>query len=91
MKIRYVLLVLVVLLVIIFLPSYSSMQDLKAKNAAYLEEIQQLEAKKEMLIEEKRKLLDDPVYLEKVAREKMGVVREGEVVYKMEALEEEKE
>jgi cell division protein FtsB len=34
-------------------------------------------------LEEKRLLEEDPAYLEKVGREKMGLIRKGEVVYKI--------
>ena len=72
-----------VLILVVFLPSYTQMQDLKQKNKDYEERIKQLVGKNKELIEERRLLEQDPVYLEKVAREKMGLVREGEVVYKL--------
>lgn len=68
---------------IYFLPSYTKMQDLKQKNHDYAQQIRALMAQNAKLLEEKRLLETDPVYLEKVAREKMGLVREGETVYKI--------
>jgi len=68
---------------IYFLPSYTKMQDLKQKNLEYQKEIQALQAKNAQLTREKERLENDPEYLEKVAREKMGLIREGEVVYKI--------
>ncbi len=59
------------------------MQDLKQKNLDYKRQLEQLQQKSAELKEEKRLLENDPVYLEKVAREKMGLIREGEVVYKI--------
>jgi len=59
------------------------MQDLKQKNLDYERQIEVLKAKKAKLEEEKRLLESDPLYLEKVAREKMGLIREGEVVYEI--------
>ncbi len=79
-----VLFFLAVGLVLAFLPSYQQMQDLKAVNHAYEAEIERLKVDKEQLLEERRLLEEDPVYLEKVAREKMGLIREGEVVYRIE-------
>ena len=77
------LFILTIIVLIIFLPSYSKMQDLKQKNLDYKRQIEQLQQKSAELKEEKRLLESDPVYLEKVAREKMGLIREGEVVYKI--------
>jgi len=71
-------------LFLIFLPSYQKMQDLKTANADYEQRIRELMEENQVLAEEKRLLLEDPVYLEKVAREKMGLIREGEVIYKIE-------
>jgi len=77
------LFILTIIVLIIFLPSYTKMQDLKQKNLDYKKQIEQLQQKSAELREEKRLLESDPVYLEKVAREKMGLIREGEVVYKI--------
>lgn len=74
---------------VMFLPAYSTMQDKKQKNLEYNAKIQELEDQKAQLVEEKRLLEEDPEYLEKVAREKMGIVREGEVVYKLKPIKEE--
>ncbi|HLF19087.1 MAG TPA: septum formation initiator family protein [Candidatus Omnitrophota bacterium] len=66
-----------------FIPSFSRMQDLRERNVALEQEIISLKQKNKDLAQEKNLLDTDPVYLEKVAREKMGIVREGEVVYKL--------
>ena len=71
------------IILIVFLPSYTKLQDLRQKNSDYSRQIQQMTKENARLQEEKWRLEHDPVYLEKVAREKMGLVREGEVVYKM--------
>ena len=77
------LFILAIIVLVIFLPSYTKMQDLKQKNLDYKRQIEQLREKGAALREEKRLLQEDPVYLEKVAREKMGLIRQGEVVYKI--------
>ena len=77
------LFILTVFVFVYFLPSYTQMQDLKQKNVDYAEQIRQLQKKNEDLLEEKNLLETDPAYLEKVAREKMGLIREGEVIYKI--------
>ena len=77
------LFVITTIVFIFFLPSYTKLQDLKERNADFAKEIQALKKENTQLAEEKRLLEQDPVYLEKVAREKMGLVKEGEVVYKI--------
>jgi cell division protein FtsB len=59
------------------------MQELKQKNIDYKAQIEELKHKNSQLVEEKSRLIHDPVYLEKVAREKMGLVKEGEVIYRI--------
>ena len=78
------LFLLCVLVLALFLPSYSQLQDLKQKNKEYAQTIQELTRKNFQLREERRLLENDPVYLEKVAREKMGIVKDGEVIYRVE-------
>ena len=85
------LFILTIVIFVIFLPSYTQMQDLRHKNAEYKRQIEQLWVKNAQLREEKRLLEEDPVYLEKVARERMGFIREGEVVYKITPAEGNKE
>ena len=68
------------LLLAIFIPSYSVMQDKAKKNVEYDQKIEELTAKKEDLAKERHLLEEDPTYLERVAREKMGLVKEGETV-----------
>ena len=66
-----------------FLPAYVKMQRLRGKNRQYEKRIEELKRDNVLLEEEKRRLLEDPLYFEKVAREKMGIVKEGEVIYKI--------
>ncbi|MEI7998626.1 MAG: septum formation initiator family protein [Candidatus Omnitrophota bacterium] len=84
------LFIITVIIVIVFLPSYSKMQELKQKNQEFLGRIQQLETKNKKLVEEQHFLQNNPEYLEKVAREKMGLIRQGEMVYKIVPEEEQK-
>jgi len=72
----------------VFVPSYSDLQDLKVRNAELEAEIVALQQRNIELTREKKLLDEDPVYLEKVAREKMGIVREGEMVLKLKTEEE---
>ena len=59
------------------------MQDHRQKSIENDRKIVGLKEKNKKLEEERRLLEEDPVYLERVAREKMGLVREGETIYRL--------
>ena len=69
-------------IVIIFLPPFARYQELRYKNKKLEESIEILKLENERLAEEKRLLETDINYVEKKAREKIGVVRKGEIVLK---------
>jgi cell division protein FtsB len=71
-----------VLLIGLLLPGYTKLQDLKAKNSLLEDRINELTSAIEELEVEREKLENDILYIEKVAREKLGVAREDEVVIK---------
>ena len=73
------------IILLFFLPSFTMMQDHRQKNLEYEKKIVELQRRNEELKEEKQRLIEDPIYLERVARERMGLVREGEKVYRMDA------
>lgn len=75
---------------IIFFPGYAKMQELRQKNKELEVNIKNLEKENLALQEEKERLEKDPDYLEEVGREKLGIVKKGEVVYKVVNPEEEK-
>ena len=77
------LFVLAVVILAVFLPSYAKMQELKKKNRDYAAQIELLTKRNRQLEQEKNLLENDPAYLEKVGREKMGLIRQGEKVYKI--------
>ncbi len=68
---------------IVFLPSFTKIQDLRQKNIELEQEIKRLQHQHQQLEKEKRLLVDDPVYFEKIAREKMGIAKEGEIIYRI--------
>jgi cell division protein FtsB len=70
------------ILLVIFLPPFAKYQELRYKNKRLAEKISALKDENKRLEEEKRKLETDIVYIEKKAREKIGVVRKGEIVLK---------
>ncbi|MBF0330457.1 MAG: septum formation initiator family protein [Candidatus Omnitrophica bacterium] len=68
---------------VVYLPSYMQMQDLWNRNQVAERRIKDLEASNVKLGEERDRLVNDPEYLEKIARERMGLIREDEVIYKV--------
>ena len=77
------LFILTVIILALFLPSYSTMQDLKKKNHEYALRIAALEEKNKKFEQERFLLQTDPNYVEKVGRATMGLIRPGETVYKI--------
>jgi cell division protein FtsB len=73
----------VIVLLIIFLPGYSKLQELRDKNRDLSLRIRKLVVENSLLQQELKRAQDDPLYQEKAAREKMGVVRKGEVPVKI--------
>ncbi len=68
-----------VFLLILFLPGYTKVQELKDRSLDLETKIKRLKMENALLEEEIRRLESDPVYQEKMVREKMGVVRKGEI------------
>ncbi len=81
LKNAFLLFVCAFLVLVVFLPTFTRLQDMKKKDREYHDQVAELERDNFRLKEERRLLEEDPVYLEKVAREKMGLIREGEVIY----------
>ncbi len=84
------LLLVILILFFLFLPSYTKLCDLERKNRELEKKIRELEEKNLALEEEKKNLENDFFYIEKVAREKLGVVKKGEIIYKISPSEEKK-
>lgn len=74
--------IIVIVATVLFLPPFVKYQALRYKSAKIDQRIAQLKAENKRLEEEKRKLETDIAYIEKRAREKVGMVRKGEVVIK---------
>ena len=77
------LFVVAFVVLITFLPSYRKMQDLKNINLQYQAQIEYLKENQVRLVEELRRLEDDPEYMEKIGREEMGLIRKGEMIYRV--------
>lgn len=72
-----------VFLLVLFLPGYTKVQELRDRNKDLEAKIKKLSVENALLQQELRKLENDPVFQEKIAREKMGIVRKGEVPVKI--------
>ncbi|OGW84908.1 MAG: hypothetical protein A2987_01080 [Omnitrophica bacterium RIFCSPLOWO2_01_FULL_45_10] len=82
-KISFIRLFIIIgILTAIFLPPFAKYQELRYKNRSLEERIKALEAENKRLAEEKRRLETDITYIERKAREKIGIVRKGEIVLK---------
>ena len=72
-----------VFLLALFLPGFTKLQELREKNRDLVTKIKQLRIENSFLEQELRRLENDPVYQERIAREKMGIVRKGEIPIKI--------
>ena len=72
-----------VLLLIIFLAGFTKLQELRDKSRELEASVKKLKIENVLLQEELKRLENDPVYQEGVVREKLGVVRRGEIPIKI--------
>ena len=72
-----------VFILIVFLPGYTKLQELKDKNRDLETKIKKYKIDNSLLREELRLTKDDPLYQEKIVRKKLGIVRKGEVPIKI--------
>ena len=72
-----------IFLLFVFLPGYTKLQELRDKNSDLELKIKRLNMENSLLQQELKRVEGDPVYQEKIAREKMGVVRKGEIPIKI--------
>jgi cell division protein FtsB len=83
-KKKVIFLVLAILLLgLIFIPGYLKTRALLRENRQLERRIAEISQANKKMSQEYERLRSDPIYLEKVAREKLGVVREGEVIYQV--------
>jgi cell division protein FtsB len=72
-----------IILLIIYLPGYTKIQELRDRNKDLLEKNKKLKVENALLENELKRLETNQVYREKILREKMGVVRKGEIPIKI--------
>ncbi|MFH1062410.1 MAG: septum formation initiator family protein [Candidatus Omnitrophota bacterium] len=68
---------------ILFFPAYSKIQKLTLRDKALSQKVEKLKIENERLAQENELLKTDLVYIEEVAREKLKVARENEVVFRI--------
>ena len=76
--------VIVAIIGAVFLPGYIKFIQLKIRNMRLESEITRLERENLKLYKEKKRLEEDINYVEKVARESMGVTKKGEIPIRIE-------
>lgn len=83
--IRHTIFIFVVLaaIFVLYLPSYLQMQNLRDRNENAEKRIKSLEIENAKFTLERERLKNDPEYFEKIARERMGLIKEDEVIYKV--------
>lgn len=69
------------LVLLVFIPGFARIQELGSRNKYLLTRIKEVKQENLTLRQEIDKLNTDSVYLESVARDKMGIVKKGEVIY----------
>jgi cell division protein FtsB len=69
-------------LLVIFLPGYTKIQELRDKNRDLIEKYKRLKAENAQLEQMLKRFENDKLYQEKILREKAGVVRKDEVPVK---------
>ncbi|OGW83278.1 MAG: hypothetical protein A3C47_02785 [Omnitrophica bacterium RIFCSPHIGHO2_02_FULL_51_18] len=78
-----VLILLMAAFIALLTPKVIRNIKLKARSQNLTEETQRLKRENQSFENELRLLREDPVYLEKVAREKFNKAKQGEIVYKV--------
>ena len=77
--------VVVVMLLVVYVNSFllKQKQDTYKEREAELDELIAAEEQRTTELEELRKYTQTQAYIEEVAKEKLGLVKEGEIVFKM--------
>jgi cell division protein FtsB len=78
-----VFVVLLALFIILLAPRVLQNQTLSARSEKLEKELNDLKVRNKRLELELRLLRSDPLYLEKVARQKFNKAKQGEIVYKV--------
>ena len=71
------------ILLVIFIPGYAKIQELRQKNQELEASVRKLQAENSAFQQEKERLENDPEYLEQVGRKELGIVKKGEISYRL--------
>ena len=63
------------ILLVIFIPGYAKIQELRRKNQELEASVRKLQAENSAFQREKERLENDPEYLEQVGRKELGIVK----------------
>jgi cell division protein FtsB len=74
--------IIAAIIAMLFLPGVSKLQRLQEENEQLRQRMKLLGEYNDVLRDEITKMEEDPSYLEKRAREKLGIVKKGEYIYK---------
>lgn len=80
-KLRFFIIIIILLL--LYLPGFAKFQELKQKLADTQRQITVTKKRNAQLEKTINQMKNDKDYLERVAREKMGVVKKGEMVVRI--------
>lgn len=81
-KNRAKIIFITIIVAVVFLPPFAKYQELRYKNRKLEERIAELDRQNKELEQRQYRLKTDVSYVEKKAREKIGLVRKGEIVLK---------
>ncbi|MDD2703336.1 MAG: septum formation initiator family protein [Candidatus Omnitrophica bacterium] len=68
---------------VLFLPGYSKIQELKERNRDLEKKTKKLKIENALLEQELKRIESDAIYQERILRDKMGVVRKDELPVKV--------
>jgi cell division protein FtsB len=69
--------------ILTLIPAFSKYQDLAQRDRKVQAKMKQVASENNMLAHRQYKLQTDPVFAESVARQKLNVAKEDEVIYKV--------
>ena len=74
-------LIVIIILGVIYYPGYRRVQEAKHRNEELIQKVEKLKKENSVLNKKLELLQTDMVYIEKRAREKLGIARKGAILY----------
>ncbi len=75
--------IVIIVVICVFAPALFKLRRLSIKKNNLIKQIKGVQASNLYLQAEKRRLEEDPIYIEKMSRQKLGLSNPGEVVYRI--------